>query len=91
MAPLVKVMEALREILAPAAPDHLAHLPSQTPEPDDDDDEDEEDERGSSGGNIDPDDDDSGYDDDDDDDDEEEEPLQTRWPKSGVDKATRTS
>ena len=78
MAPLVKVMEALREILAPAAPDHFAHLPSPTPESDDDDDEEEEDERGSGGGNIDPDDDEGGYDDDDD---EEEEPLQTRTPK----------
>jgi hypothetical protein len=78
MAPLVKVMEALREILAPAAPDHFAHLPSPTPEPDDDDEEDEDDERGSGGGNIDPDDDEGGYDDDDDD---EEEPLQTRTLK----------
>jgi hypothetical protein len=75
MAPLVKVMEALRDILAPTAPDHLAHLPSPTPETDDDDDDEDEDkERGSGGGNIDPDEDDEGgYDDDD----EEEEPLQT--------------
>ena len=78
MAALVKVMEALREILAPAAPDPFAHLPSPTPEPDDDDDEEEDDERGSGGGNIDPEEDDGGYDDDDD---EEEEPLQTRAPK----------
>ena len=78
MATLVKVIEALREILAPAAPDHFAHLPSPTPESDDDDDEDEDDERGSGGGNIDPEEDEGGYDDDDD---EEEEPLQTRTPK----------
>ena len=71
-------MEALREILAPAAPDHFAHLPSPTPEPDEDDDEDEDNERGSGGGNIDPEEDDEGgYDDDEDD---EEEPLQTRSP-----------
>jgi hypothetical protein len=77
MAPLVKIMEALREILAPAAPDHFAHLPSPTPESDEDDDEEEDDERSSGGGNIDPEEDDGGYDDDDD---EEEEPLQTRAP-----------
>jgi len=78
MAPLLTIMEVLREMLGPPAPDHFAHLPSPTPETDDDDDEDEDDERGSGGGNIDPEEDDGGgYDDDDD---EEEEPLQTRSP-----------
>jgi hypothetical protein len=73
MAPLLTIVEVLRKMLAPAASDHVAHLPTPTPEDDDDDDEEDED-RSSGGGNIDPDEDDAGYDDDDD----EEEPLQTR-------------
>jgi hypothetical protein len=73
MAPLLTIVEVLREMLAPAAPDYIAHLPTPTPEDDDDDDEEEDKDRGS-GGSIDPDDDEGGYDDDDD----EEEPLQTR-------------
>jgi hypothetical protein len=77
MATLLTITEVLREVLAPAASGHFAHLPSPTPESDEDDDEDEDNERGSGGGNIDPEEDDGGYDDDDD---EEEEPLQTRSP-----------
>ena len=73
MVPLLTILEVLREMLSPASPDYVAHLPTPTPEDDDDDDDDEDKDRGS-GGSIDPDDDEGGYDDDD----EEEEPLQTR-------------
>jgi len=73
MAPLLTIMEVLHEVLAPAAPDYVAHLPTPTPDDDDDEDEEEDKDRGS-GGSIDPDDDEGVYDDDD----EEEEPLQTR-------------
>jgi len=72
MVPLLTIMEVLREMLSPAAPDYVAHLPTPTPEDDDDDDDEEDKDRGS-GGSIDPDDDEGGYDDDE----EEEEPLQT--------------
>ena len=79
MAPLLVIMEVLREMLGPAAPDYVAHLPTPVPDDDDEEDEEEDKDRGS-GGSIDPDDDEGGYDDDE----EEEEPLQTRDPMARV-------
>ena len=84
MAPLLMIMEVLREMLGPAAPDYVAHLPTPTPDDDEDEDEEEDKDRGS-GGSIDPDDDEGGYDDD-----EEEEPLQTRDSLARVMRRLRT-